>query len=242
MSDFELQDDPWANEPSEASLPSLSQLHQSHTITAASKPQPRRRSQRLEGSSQAPPKALASQPASRAKGQARAEPPEDAERRLDDSNEESDEEVVAKKRRRRRKSCPAEDAEQDGDSIERSIKVSYTVTCVTLSNLRGKGGKLLKTPKDTKSEVLCLQSDKPFDAFKAQLLALFSRNYKSVKNKDSWRWYDVRWSVARTHPTPTGLRTEDHFTIMLGKATPKGEVKIQMTERSKGYLSDRFAS
>lgn len=117
------------------------------------------------------------------------------------------------------------------------IKVSYTVTCVTQSNLKGKGSKLLKTPKDTKSEVLQLQADEPFDTFQAQLLSLFSRNYKSVKNKDSWQWYDVCWSVTRAHLTPTELRTDDHFDVMLGKAVLKGEVKIKMTERSKEYVS-----
>lgn len=119
-------------------------------------------------------------------------------------------------------------------------KIAYMVTCISIKNQQSKKGKLLKNPKDAKSEVLSLLDDEPFDTFQAQLLALFSQNHKSIKNKNSWRWFDVRWLIPHVHSTSTGLEIEEHYRVMLEKAASCGgkvEVKIQMTERSKESVS-----
>ncbi|KIO24285.1 hypothetical protein M407DRAFT_9023 [Tulasnella calospora MUT 4182] len=243
----ELVDDPLADQPESQELPSLSQLDHDRRTSTTTIPAPRRSSQRLTGrtpeavstSTNPQPKQVPGCSTGKKKDKSAA-----AMTAADDRDVacpeigEAQKSTPAKSTTRKRKK-PSAEKDRQGDIVQ-SLKIEYTVTCVALSTLTGKKGKVLKTPKGAKSEVLSLSDDEPFDTFKAQLLALFSRNFKSVKNKDDWEWFDVCWSIPRVHSTSTSLRIEPHFQVLLEKAARggKAEVKIQMTERSKEYTDD----
>ncbi|KAG8893677.1 hypothetical protein FRC00_010168 [Tulasnella sp. 408] len=236
----ELNNDPFADEPE--SLPSLSQIEHARASATTNLPT-RRTSQRLVGASSSSANPRADQDTIHSTGKkndkivatgAAAADAHDG----DEAPSQAGKATSKKSSTGKRKKASTEN--EGGSAIIQSFKIPYTVTCVALTCLTGKKGKPLKSPQGTKTEVLSLSDDEPFDTFKAQLLALFSRNFKSVKNKNEWKWFDVCWSITRLHTTPTSLRTQPDFEVLLKKARrgEQTEVKIRMTERSKEYRDD----
>ena len=97
-----------------------------------------------------------------------------------------------------------------------ATKISYTIDIYSISQMK----KIAKTRGDPKRSVMVLNSDEPWDTFKAQTLTRVEKVLKPPTI--SFDDYKVTFTVPRLQKT-TDLEDEESYEFMIGRATRSGD-------------------